>query len=140
MILIFAIGSGLVVSCSEEQSGYPISKNERHVFYDSSMRPPVPVIVDVPSTISDLELPDSVCLIGIQSHIFQFTYLSDTCSCRTVNQLDSVVSVRCGPAFKNRVALKVDSMVSTQRIDAVIQVLKANGIVRFNLITDLEEK
>lgn len=138
-ILVVGITPLVLQSCDDNESHYPISEGERNVWRDIGMRLPEPVIVDVPTSISDLDIPSDVFLIIIKPRCIDVDYNDVHHDCFTMKQLDSMLMVNGGGKFDGRVALKADS-TSYSRIDSVIAVLKSDSIVRFNLITDLESK
>ena len=123
--------------CRSEEKHNPISVRERNVWKDIGMRPPEPVVVKAPSSISDLDLPDSVFLIAINEPEFEVFYQSDSFACSDLDQLDSLIKQSDGQLLNARVALRIDS-ASNKVIDSVVAILHRNEIYRFNLITDLE--
>lgn len=137
------IAISLLCSCEEEKHT-PVSVNTRTEnrnaeFQKQGMRAPEPVIVDSPSQSDEWHIPDSVLVISIAGSDFLVSYFSDTIACSNVAQLDSLIKVKGGQSLNGQLALRADRS-ETKAIDDVIDLLKRHEIIRFQLVTDLEQQ
>lgn len=99
------------------------------------MRPPLPVIIDVPQ---DIALPQSACVIIIGKHDWVFVMNRDSTECRTAKEFHDFIEEKGGRSLNGNVALQTESNLLSQ-IDKTIALLKQDSIVRFHLITDLDK-
>jgi hypothetical protein len=127
----------VINSCGEESEDNPISVRERNIWLDTGMRPPEPVIVDAPASISDLRLPDSIMLISVFENEIKVIHAKDTTVC-SLSSLDSLIVIKGATQFDGKIALKAESS-NAEMINEIISILERNKIMRFNLITDLEK-
>lgn len=124
---LFVLLAGFITGCDEIIS--PLNK----------MRPNQPVVVDTPTTINSLDYDSALFLISISDRNTLVKYQGRETRFTEWKELDSFIKMKCDTTARKHIALKADTK-EYKRIDSAIQILKANNIFQFNLITDLEKR
>lgn len=109
-------------------------------YIDSSlhMRPPVPVIVETPLPVDELEFPPGTTIIVVGDQTWLFVRDGDTTACTTSEEFIAAIKNHGASRLNGKLVLQADSK-ATVRIDETIALLKQDSIVRFNLVTDLQD-
>lgn len=123
----------LLISCGENSNIAETIDSSLH------MRPPVPVIVQSPSSTDELKFPRGTCVIVVRDQDWLFAIDNDTTVCKTSQEFRTFINSNGGSTLNGKIALQTDSKAS-DRLDTTIVLLKLDSIMRFNLITDLDER
>jgi biopolymer transport protein ExbD len=103
------------------------------------MRDPSPIIVDAPTTIQDLHLDRSTYIIHIKKDSIVFEDSVSKTTLKSMNEFKVLIQNKSADILHGKLALEANDKDAYKRVDAVIAILKKNGIVQFNLITPLED-
>ena len=126
-IMPFILLAGLIISCDEIIS--PLNK----------MRKDGPIQVDTPETTNSIRYDSTLFLICISDSNAVVKYQGKQNRITEWKDLDSFIKQRCDTIARKHIALKADTK-ENDRLDSAIEILKANKIFQFNLITDLEKR
>lgn len=123
------IACSLLISCGDNNANNSVI----------SKIPDLAVAVDVPQNINEVKLPSGTCLLIVRNDGWMFLMNHDSTFCQTQDEFHDYIQKNGGRLLNAKLALKTDSK-SDQRMTETVSLLKADSIVRFNLVTDLHNE
>lgn len=109
---------------------------------NTAFGPPKPPLIAKPRNLADSSWKNDTALylIDISRNKIALEHASKQSEVATLSQFDSLVRINNGAMLNGKVVVRKDDQVLYIRLDSVFQILKANNITQFSLITDLEKE